>query len=52
VGARSSVTVYSYNDLLQFGVTADRDSMPDLPVLVDGIKIGVERLVAAAAERE
>jgi WS/DGAT/MGAT family acyltransferase len=52
VGARSSVTVYSYNDLLQFGVTADRDSMPDLPVLVDGIKSGVERLVAAAAECE
>lgn len=50
VGARSSVTVYSYQDHLQFGVTADRNSMPDIHILVDGIKVGVEQLVKAAAQ--
>jgi hypothetical protein len=50
VGARSSVTVYSYQDHLQFGVTVDRDSMPDIGVLINGIKDGVDQLVKAAAQ--
>jgi WS/DGAT/MGAT family acyltransferase len=46
VGARSSVTVYSYGGELVFGVTTDRDSLPDVDVLVDGIRNGMQRLLA------
>jgi diacylglycerol O-acyltransferase len=48
VGARSSVTVYSYGGELVFGVTTDRDSLPDVDVLVDGIRLGMNRLLARA----
>lgn len=48
VGARSSITVYSYNDELVFGATTDRDSLPDADVLVDGIRLGMNRLLARA----
>jgi WS/DGAT/MGAT family acyltransferase len=48
IGARSSVTVYSYGGELVFGVTTDRDSLPDVDVLVDGIRHGMNRLLARA----
>lgn len=48
VGARSSVTVYSYAGELVFGVTTDRDSLPDVDHLVDGIRLGMNRLLARA----
>jgi diacylglycerol O-acyltransferase / wax synthase len=33
-----------------FGVTGDRDSTPDIDVLVHGIEAGLAELVAAARE--
>jgi WS/DGAT/MGAT family acyltransferase len=48
VGARSSVTVYSYGGELVFGVTTDRDSLPEADVIVDGIRAGMNRLLARA----
>ncbi len=48
VGARSSITVYSYGGELVFGVTTDRDSLPEADVIVDGIRAGMNRLLARA----
>jgi hypothetical protein len=48
VGARSSVTVYSYGGELVFGVTTDRDSLPEADVIADGIRSGMNRLLARA----
>lgn len=48
VGARSSITVYSYGGELVFGVTTDRESLPDADVLVRGIRHGMNRLLAEA----
>jgi WS/DGAT/MGAT family acyltransferase len=49
VGARTSVTVYSYQGQLVFGITGDRASIPDVDVIAGGIRSGVARLVKAAA---
>ncbi|HUR74807.1 MAG TPA: wax ester/triacylglycerol synthase family O-acyltransferase [Sporichthya sp.] len=48
VGARSSITVYSYGGELVFGVTTDRDSLPEADVIVAGIRSGMNRLLARA----
>jgi diacylglycerol O-acyltransferase len=45
---RSGVAVTSYGDRLLFGVTTDRDSMPDAHVLVDGITRGFDDLADLA----
>ncbi len=50
VGARSSVTVYSYGGNLVFGVTTDRDSLPDVDVLVNGIRSGLSELLSRAED--
>jgi diacylglycerol O-acyltransferase len=45
---RSGIAVTSYEGRLLFGVTTDRDSMPDTRVLVDGIARGFADLAALA----
>ncbi len=45
VGARSSITVYSYGGELVFGVTTDRDSLPDVDLIVAGISRGMTQLL-------
>lgn len=45
---RSGIAVTSYGDRLLFGVTTDRDSMPDAHVLVDGITRGFDDLADLA----
>ncbi|MGN6246106.1 MAG: WS/DGAT/MGAT family O-acyltransferase [Motilibacteraceae bacterium] len=41
---RTGVAVTSYADALAFGVTADRDSVPDVDVLLRGLLAGVDEL--------
>jgi diacylglycerol O-acyltransferase len=48
---RSGVAVTSYDGRLLFGVTTDRDSMPDAQVLVDGIEAGFADLADLAGIR-
>lgn len=45
---RSGVAVTTYDGQLLFGVTTDRDSMPDATVLVDGIAAGFAALAKVA----
>jgi diacylglycerol O-acyltransferase / wax synthase len=45
---RSGIAVTSYDGRLLFGVTTDRDSVPDAQVLVDGIDHGFTELAALA----
>lgn len=40
----------SYTDRLSFGITADRDSTPDVDVLVSALQEAMDALVAAARE--
>jgi len=40
----------TYVDDLIFGVTADYDTAPDIDDLVDGIEIGVARLVSLSRD--
>jgi diacylglycerol O-acyltransferase len=48
---RSGVAVTTYEGRLLFGVTTDRDSMPDAQVLVDGITAGFADLAALGGLR-
>jgi len=45
---RSGIAVTSYDGRLLFGVTTDRNSMPDQQVLVDGINAGFAELAKLA----
>ncbi len=45
---RTGVAIFSYLDTLNFGVTGDYDSMPDLDVLARGITDGLGDLTKAA----
>jgi diacylglycerol O-acyltransferase len=47
---RLGVAILSYCDQLVFGITGDRDSSPDIDVLVRGISDGLAELVAAARD--
>ncbi len=49
VGARMGVAVFSYNGNLHFGLIADYSSVPDLHVLRDGIRAGLDELLEATA---
>ena len=42
---RVGVAIFSYDGQVTFGITADRDSTPDLDVLVRGIERGMEELL-------
>jgi WS/DGAT/MGAT family acyltransferase len=45
---RIGIAIFSYLGSLNFGVTADFDSVPDIEVLTRGIESGVAELLAAA----
>ena len=42
------VAVMSYDGSVFFGVVADRDAVPDLPVLLSALATSVEELLSAA----
>lgn len=46
---RIGVAIFSYDGGINFGVTGDRDSAPDIGVLCQGIENGVAELLSAAA---
>ena len=48
---RTGVAIFSYCDMLTFGITGDYDSMPDLEVLAHGIEDGVTELLKVARHR-
>jgi diacylglycerol O-acyltransferase / wax synthase len=48
-GMRTGVAILSYNGRIAFGVTGDYDSMPDLDVLADGIRSGMDDLLEHSA---
>lgn len=48
IGARSSVTVYSYQGQLVFGVTGDKDSLPDVDLICEGVRETAAQLLSAA----
>jgi hypothetical protein len=45
---RITIAIFSYNGQVNFGVTADYDSSPDIDVLCRGIEKGVADLLATA----
>jgi hypothetical protein len=46
---RISIAIVSYLDTVSFGVTADYDAVPDMDVLVQGIRRGLAELVPQPA---
>jgi hypothetical protein len=42
---RTTVAVWSYDDRLAIGVSADRDSNPDIDILSEGIRRGFDNLL-------
>jgi diacylglycerol O-acyltransferase len=44
------VAILSYNGRLQFAVTGDYDTAPDIDVLADGIQTALATLVQLAGE--
>src|SRR4029079_8779612 len=46
---RIGVAIFSYNGKLNYGVTGDLDTAPDIAVLCAGIEAGVAQLVTRAA---
>jgi len=49
-GTRISIGIFSYLDTMTFGINADFDSFPDIDVLSEGIRHGVDELLALAAK--
>jgi diacylglycerol O-acyltransferase len=45
---RIGIAIFSYLGRLNFGVTGDYDTVPDLDVLTDGIESGIAELLAVA----
>ena len=45
---RSGVAIVSYDGALNFGVTGDYETAPDIQVLCDGIEAGIQELLALA----
>jgi hypothetical protein len=48
---RIGVAIVSYDGALNFGVTGDYETAPDIQVLCDGIKAGMEELLPQPAPR-
>ena len=46
---RVGVAIFSYNGMLNFGVTGDYDTAPDIGVLCEGIEPGMTELLKLAA---
>jgi diacylglycerol O-acyltransferase / wax synthase len=42
---RIGIAIFSYNGEINFGVTGDLDTTPDLPILCDGIEAGMTALL-------
>jgi hypothetical protein len=47
-----NLTVQSYVDNLDFGLTADRRAVPDIDVLADLLQVSFDELAAAVAARQ
>ena len=47
---RVGVAIFSYDGALNFGVTGDYDTAPDIDVLCGGIEQGMRELVTLAAQ--
>jgi diacylglycerol O-acyltransferase len=45
---RTSVAMLSYDGVVRFGITGDYDHTPDIEVIAEGIKVGMDDLLAAA----
>jgi hypothetical protein len=45
---RIGVAMLSYDGEVNFGITGDFDHAPDVEVLAEGIKIGMDELLTAA----
>jgi WS/DGAT/MGAT family acyltransferase len=45
---RVGVAIFSYNGMINFGVTGDYDTAPDIDVLCDGIEDGIAELVKSS----
>ena len=45
---RVGVAIFSYNGEVNFGVTGDLDTTPDLDVLCRGIEDGIKQLLKAS----
>jgi diacylglycerol O-acyltransferase / wax synthase len=48
---RVGVAIFSYDGNINFGVTGDRDSSPDIGVLCEGIERGIEQLLPTPSSR-
>lgn len=46
---RVGVAVFSYDGQITFGVTGDRDGVPDVQVVTEGIEQGIAALITAAS---
>jgi diacylglycerol O-acyltransferase len=49
-GTRLSIGIFSYLNTITFGINADFDAFPDVDVLSEGIRRGIDELVALAAK--
>ncbi len=47
---RIGVAIFSYNGMLNFGVTGDYDTAPDIGVLCRGVEDGMSELLKLAGE--
>jgi WS/DGAT/MGAT family acyltransferase len=47
-GTRISIGIFSYLDAMTFGINADFDAFPDLDVLSEGIRRGIDELIGLA----
>jgi diacylglycerol O-acyltransferase len=47
---RLGVAIFSYNGMLNFGVTGDYDTAPDVGVLCRGVEDGMAELLKLAGE--
>jgi WS/DGAT/MGAT family acyltransferase len=50
-GTRVSIGIFSYLNTMTFGINADFDAFPDVDVLSEGIRRGIDELLALAAEK-
>jgi hypothetical protein len=50
-GTRVSIGIFSYLNTMTFGINADFDSFPDVDVLSDGIRRGLEELLELAGTK-
>ena len=46
-GMGLNITVMSYCGHLDFGIVADREQMPDLWTMIDGLRASLDELLAA-----